>query len=164
MSQHCIQVLRLSPIHPHYLCKVDSYPPLHSASVPIHPSITYMSVLIHPPILMHLFLSTLPFLLRICSYLSPNYSHTYFYYYWHERAAFQRSSFGPSRSGGRLLAMTQWPLKTPLFSFSFFSLFSVATFSHRRNDLIKKLIQRKLIGGSNNLRFDLFPDPIGHFG
>ena len=26
--------------------------------------------------------------------------------YWHERAAFQRSSFGPSHSGGRLLAMT----------------------------------------------------------
>ena len=26
--------------------------------------------------------------------------------YWHERAAFQRSSFGRSRSGGRLLAMT----------------------------------------------------------
>ena len=25
---------------------------------------------------------------------------------WHERAAFQRSSFGRSRSGGRLLAMT----------------------------------------------------------
>ena len=27
-------------------------------------------------------------------------------FYWHERAAFQRSSFGRSRSGGRLLAMT----------------------------------------------------------
>ena len=26
--------------------------------------------------------------------------------FWHERAAFQRSSFGRSRSGGRLLAMT----------------------------------------------------------
>ena len=26
--------------------------------------------------------------------------------YWHERAAFQRSSFGRSSSGGRLLAMT----------------------------------------------------------
>ena len=25
------------------------------------------------------------------------------------------------RSGGRLLAMTSWPLKTPFFSFSFFS-------------------------------------------
>ena len=36
--------------------------------------------------------------------------------------------------------------------------------SHRRNGRIKKLIQQKLIGGSNNLRFNLFPNPVGHFG
>ena len=36
--------------------------------------------------------------------------------------------------------------------------------SHRRHDRIKKLILRKLIGGSNNLRFNLFPHPVGHVG
>ena len=36
--------------------------------------------------------------------------------------------------------------------------------SHRRNGRIKKLIFRKLVGGSNNLRFNLFPDPVSHFG
>ena len=42
-------------------------------------------------------------------------------HYWHEGAAFQRSSFGHRRSSGRLLAMTYWPLKTPLFYFFLFS-------------------------------------------
>ena len=73
-----------------------------------------------------------------------------------------------------------------LFSFLFF-FFSVVFSSHRRsariktltgapknlrdfwdsyrsNDWLKKLILRKLIWGSNNLGFDLFPDPVGHFG
>ena len=48
------------------------------------------------------------------------------------------------------------------FFFSFF--FSVATFSHRRNARIKKLIQRKWLEMANNLGLDPFPDPIGHFG
>ena len=30
--------------------------------------------------------------------------------------------------------------------------------------IIKKLIGQKLIGGSNNLAFDIFPDLVGHFG
>ena len=34
----------------------------------------------------------------------------------------------------------------------------------KRKFLIQKLIIRKLIGGFNNLGFDLFPDPICHFG
>ena len=87
--------------------------------------------------------------------------------FWHERVAFQRSSFGRRRSGGSLLAMTQWPLKTPFFSFSFFSFFSffsVVYFSHRRSAWIKKLIQRKLTGAPQNLGVDPFPDPVGHFG
>ena len=88
---------------------------------------------------------------------------------WHERAAFQRSSFGRSRSGCRLLAMTQWPLKTPFFSlffFFFFFLFSfpVVYFSHRRSARIKKLIQRKLTGVPQNLWVNPFPDRVGHFG
>ena len=29
---------------------------------------------------------------------------------------------------------------------------------------IEKLISQKLIGGSNNLRFELFADPVSHFG
>ena len=33
------------------------------------------------------------------------------------------------RSGGRLLAMTSWPLKTPFFSFSFFSFLRRLLFS-----------------------------------
>ena len=48
------------------------------------------------------------------------------------------------------------------FFFSFF--FSVVYFSHRRSALIKKLIQRKLTGASQNLGVDTFPDPVGHFG
>ena len=35
---------------------------------------------------------------------------------------------------------------------------------HRRNGRIKKLIYQKLVGGSNNLRFNLFLDNVGHFG
>ena len=54
------------------------------------------------------------------------------------------------RSGRRLLAMTQWPLFSSVFSFfsRFFPPFffsSVATFSHRRSARIKKLILRKLL-------------------
>ena len=33
-----------------------------------------------------------------------------------------------------------------------------------RNNRIKKLIWQKLFGGSNNLGFDIFPDPVNHFG
>ena len=87
-------------------------------------------------------------------------------------------SFGASlrrssgwHSGGRLLAMTQQPLFSSVFSFFFpplFSLFSVffsvATFSHRRSARIKKLIQRKLTGTPKNLGVDTFPDPLRHFG
>ena len=41
--------------------------------------------------------------------------------------------------------------------FTFFSslFFSVAIFSHRRSARVKKLMQQKLIGGSNNLRIDI---------
>ena len=42
--------------------------------------------------------------------------------------------------------------------------FSVATFSHRRDAKIKKLILRKLLWIPENLGVDTFPDPIGHFG
>ena len=35
--------------------------------------------------------------------------------------------------------------------------------SQRRNDQFKKLIYQKLCRSSNNLRFDLFPDPVSHF-
>ena len=28
----------------------------------------------------------------------------------------------------------------------------------------KNLLSKNLIGGSNKLRFKLFPDPVGHFG
>ena len=30
--------------------------------------------------------------------------------------------------------------------------------------IVKDYKSKKLIGGLNNLRFNLFPDPIGHFG
>ena len=82
------------------------------------------------------------------------------------------SNFGMSmrrssgrRSGGRLLAMTQWPVFPSVFSF-FFPLFfpSVAIFSHRRSARIKKRIQRNLTGAPKNLGVDHFPDPGGHFG
>ena len=58
------------------------------------------------------------------------------------------------RSGGRLA--------TTLFSIPFFSIFSVATFSHRRSARVKKLIYLKLTGASKNV--DTLPGPIGHFG
>ena len=38
--------------------------------------------------------------------VSGHFNRNNFLSFWHERAAFQRSSFGRSRSGGRLLAMT----------------------------------------------------------
>ena len=76
-------------------------------------------------------------------------------------ASVRRSS--GRRSGGRLLATTQWPLFSSVFSFFFFFFpvffsvffFSVATFSHRRSALIKKIILRKLTGAL---------DLVGHYG
>ena len=77
-------------------------------------------------------------------------------------ASVRRSS--GRRSGGRLLAMTQWPLFSSVFSFFFpvffpfffFSRFSsVATFSHRRSARIKKLIQQKLTGTQKSRGRDL---------
>ena len=70
---------------------------------------------------------------------------------WHERSAFQ--SVGVRAT--TLVACIK----------IFFSHFiSVATFSHRRNARIKKLILRKLTGTPKNLGVDTFPDPLCHFG
>ena len=83
--------------------------------------------------------------------------------FWHERAAYQRSEFGRSTAGNDVVATTI----ISLFSFFppiFFSVSSVATFSHRRSARIKKLIQRKLLRTLQNLEIDTFPDPVGHFG
>ena len=62
------------------------------------------------------------------------------------------------------------PLFSPLFSIFFHSIFSVATFSHRRSAQIKKLLLRKLTGAPKNLGVDHFPTPSailrppgGHF-
>ena len=84
-------------------------------------------------------------------------------------ASVRRSS--GRRLGGRLLATTQWPLFSSVFSFFFpvffffpffFPVFfSVATFSHRRRARIKKLIQRKLLRMPKNLGVYPFPDPVG---
>ena len=48
-------------------------------------------------------------------------------FYWHERAAFQRSAFGRSTAGNDIVATVSIPLFSPRFFFP-----SVATFSHRR--------------------------------
>ena len=86
-------------------------------------------------------------------------------------ASVRRSS--GRRSGGRLLAMTQWPLFSSVFPFfspvffpQYFSCFfsSVATPSHRRSARIKKLIQQKLLRTPKNLGVHTFPDPLCHFG
>ena len=74
---------------------------------------------------------------------------------WHERVAFQRS-------GGRLVAMTYWPLFSSVFPLPLF-FFSVATFSHRRSARIKNLIAQKLTAAPKNLGVNPFPDPVGHF-
>ena len=61
------------------------------------------------------------------------------------------------RSGGRL-ATTLVATKNDIIFFSFSPRFfsSVATFSHRRSDQIKKLILQKSTGAPKNL--------VGHFG
>ena len=59
----------------------------------------------------------------------------------------------------------QWTAIFIIIFFSFFFFFSsVVYFSHRRSALIKKLIQQKWLEMANNLGFDPFPDPVGHFG
>ena len=44
--------------------------------------------------------------LFVGSQLPTKFTILFHFFFWHERAAFQRSSFGRSRLGGRLLAMT----------------------------------------------------------
>ena len=49
--------------------------------------------------------------------------------------------------------------------FTFFHFFfSVTNFFHRRSARITKPILRKLFGAPDNLGWDPFPDPVGHFG
>ena len=82
--------------------------------------------------------------------------------FWHERAAFQRSSLGRSTTGNDVVATILISLISVLFSP--FSPFSAVTFSHRKSAWIKKLISQKLAGAPKNLGVHPFPDPIGHFG
>ena len=58
----------------------------------------------------------------------------------------------------------QWTAIFTIIFHSIFHFFSVATFSHGRSAHMKKLIYQKLIGAPNNLGFNPFPDPVGHFG
>ena len=59
------------------------------------------------------------------------------FFFWHERAAFQRSVFGRLTAGNGVVATF---LISLFFSVFLFFFFSAVTFSHRKSAQIKKLI------------------------